>query len=508
MATRVQSAQAEGNPASATFGSTPIEDNLLIATTSHRSGPGTATISGTGWTLRVDDQHTGDNQRQLAVWTKLAGASEATNIQTNFGAGVTNKLIIEEYELEAGEDQFVFLEATSGNNGETDGGTSQSTGATGSVDGPVLVIAGFGVKIGGGAVEGVDWSNPTDIGWTNGLTNDVNYAGSMFGRFLATAYLTDASSGSKESTGTPNTAIANEGLTAALLVFSLVAGGGGDQSVAVGVASAQAAALGIDRQASISRDVNLALAEAAALDIERVPGSISQAVGLAQATAQALDVDRLASVARAVDPASALAAAYTIERVPGSISRAVGLAQATAQALDVDRLASVARAVDLASVVAAAHEITTAAILSTQVNLASALAAAYTIERVPGTASRAVDLAAAEAVALDIDRLPGSISREVGLAQAVSAALQAQAVLTGITAQVGLASALAAAYAVNRQPGSVIVLLQVATAQAVAYVVVAGEFVLPVTARLFVVSDEDRIFVVSDEDRIFVGGAE
>jgi hypothetical protein len=101
--TRVKYATGSGNPnATATFGATPTEGNLLIAISSTRKGddvPEEASLSGSGWTRPINNYFktvgsTGD-RRGLAVFYKIAGASEPTGITTSWTHNDESTLLIQ-----------------------------------------------------------------------------------------------------------------------------------------------------------------------------------------------------------------------------------------------------------------------------------------------------------------------------------------------------------------------------------------------------------------------------
>lgn len=226
MATRRQSAENEANPASATFGSTPIEGNLLTATAVERSGGDAAnyTIDGSGWTSRISEtteQGDGNARRTHKVWTKLAGASEPTNVQVDNGTANSIRLQIEEFELEVGEDQFEFLAAAAANSGT--GSTSpQTSGTTASVSGTNFLVIGSAIW----RTNGADLNMGAGVGWTNSLT-DILVVGTADSnsRAISSAYKSDTTAGTYESSVSWN----GDGheCNAGILVFSTVAGAGG-----------------------------------------------------------------------------------------------------------------------------------------------------------------------------------------------------------------------------------------------------------------------------------------
>jgi hypothetical protein len=217
---RVQSAIAVGDPASATFGTTPVEGNLLVAIAGDRSGGTEAnyTITGSGWTKRLvrDVLITDANARRtLVVWTKVAGASEPTNVQVDDGTANSKYLIIQELQASvAGTWTF----ATSVGNDTGTGSTSPlSTGTTSSVSGVTSQIAVAILRNDSPAVSG--------LAWDNGFGSQVERLGNAFELAIATAIK------SEELDGTKTTSVSWTGAgaeaTAGLVVFNFAASGGG-----------------------------------------------------------------------------------------------------------------------------------------------------------------------------------------------------------------------------------------------------------------------------------------
>jgi len=220
---RQYASSGEADPASATFASTPLETSLLVATSMERAGTGESsqTISGSGWTKRVSvDVLLGDAdyRRSLSGWTKIAGASEPTNIQVDDGTLNSKQLLIEEYAGDAGE-TFTFLEAAENDNGGVADATNLATGTTASVSTQDLLVIGLlSVKV-------YSTSAPSPTSWSDSLTGAIDTGTPVsWGQYLASAYKTVAGgSGTYSATGT-HSAANNGGLTAGILVVGVESG--------------------------------------------------------------------------------------------------------------------------------------------------------------------------------------------------------------------------------------------------------------------------------------------
>lgn len=222
--TRRQSAVGAGDPPVATFASTPVEGNLLVAISCHRSGSSeTCTIDGTGWTehiersvLPLDASH----RRGLAVYSKVAGAAEATTVSTVWAtAEPGHRLLIQEFQGDASE-VFAFLEAVSNDNGATNSGSggNVSTGTTSSLTAQaMLLISCLGAR---------DGATPTMAGthWTNAL-DEIFSSGGSNGLATGSGYWEESTSGTKSDAFFHDSGN-DTGLTAGLLVFSTAAAGG------------------------------------------------------------------------------------------------------------------------------------------------------------------------------------------------------------------------------------------------------------------------------------------
>jgi hypothetical protein len=141
------------------------------------------------------------------------------------GSGTSKNGFVAEYALESGEDTWEFLEAVSNDNGETDNATSLATGTTSSLSGTQMVVFGVGsMKAASGAPSGHTWASAT---LTANVSSYPSGLGS-YGMWLGIASANSDSAGTKASTMTMGGGPSNDGLTAAILVFNLVSGGGGD----------------------------------------------------------------------------------------------------------------------------------------------------------------------------------------------------------------------------------------------------------------------------------------
>ena len=225
--TREQYAAGSSNPiATATFGSTPIEDNLLIAiaiTRTGNSGATTAAINGEyvtvdsttadGWTKIAEDYYYGStsHRRGLAMWYKLADASEPTSITARWdnSAGTTNLRILE-FSVD-NNNEFTYDVSSTANSG-TSYVDKQSTGWTASTtNADALTIL---------AAMSRDISNFDD--WRGNTYNTIEYQTASMN--LATGWRTESSIGSKESEVDWHSD--DRKTTAAIAIFSLTTASG------------------------------------------------------------------------------------------------------------------------------------------------------------------------------------------------------------------------------------------------------------------------------------------
>lgn len=242
----VQDAVASGDPASATFSTTPVEGNLLIAVGQERSGGSAAsfTITGSGWTktiARTIQQANATYRRTLVVWWKVAGASEPTNIQIDDGTSNTKYLLIQEIGTDT-DVTWALETSVSNDNGTTAGATSLGTGTTGSAPSGNLLLVG----VGGLKYSNAGGTTPPASFSSTALTVDAYSNSGGFVMWTALGWTQiDPGSGTYSSTVSWGSAPGNNGLSAALLVFSgTEAGSGSTGTVAVTLANATLSAAG------------------------------------------------------------------------------------------------------------------------------------------------------------------------------------------------------------------------------------------------------------------------
>ena len=153
-------AGTSGNQTSitATFDSTPTEDNLLILV---HYFPSSSTVTlPSGWSQAAQKRDTNDNGNTITMGYKVAGASESTAVTVTVGSNKHSTLSIFEY---SGLVTSSPLDQ-SATNGCGDG-RSCSVGTTGTTSqADELVIGGLGI---GGNIGG--WDNT----WTNSFTQQT-----------------------------------------------------------------------------------------------------------------------------------------------------------------------------------------------------------------------------------------------------------------------------------------------------------------------------------------------
>jgi fibronectin type 3 domain-containing protein len=205
-------ARASGGYATANFGTTPQQGNLLVAYAFHRTDVAQQpSMVSAGWTLR-DTLHIAAGEstwrRGYAVWTKIAGASEPTQVQT-YAGGSDHALVIQEFT----GGSFTYLDFVSANNGSTSNGVFIETGNV-SVSGTnIFQVALFSIKETGTVTAGVTWGDNFDA--------PVNrFEASWMG--YATAMKTEQTSGNKKASITIDSS-GNGGLQLTLLCFNVVA---------------------------------------------------------------------------------------------------------------------------------------------------------------------------------------------------------------------------------------------------------------------------------------------
>jgi penicillin-binding protein-related factor A (putative recombinase) len=202
------------DPATATFGSTPTEGNLLVAIAGDRSG-GNAdnfTISGSGWTKVIADTTlAGDSnaRRTHVVWYKIAGVSEPTGITVDDGTANSKTVLIQEFAA-SGVADWSLLATTSANTG-TGSASPLASGETASLP------AGNKLLIGTALWRKEAGNTPTGVAFL-GLAGVEDYAGGSNHLSISSAL------GSSTSAGTASTSLSWSGAShegnVGLLVFS------------------------------------------------------------------------------------------------------------------------------------------------------------------------------------------------------------------------------------------------------------------------------------------------
>lgn len=219
---QTQGNHANGTSNGLTLGAAPTQGNLLVVMASGRSGETSASISGTGWTQQVSlatDQADANNRKYLAVWWKVAGASESSTITVSWSNSARHSAAVTEFTTSGGE-SWSF--ETSVTNGLSTLISSISTGTTSSVTNtPMLLVGCAHVK-----TDHSDSSTQVPNTWTNSLASAVTVdgAGQFNGANMGMGWLETSATGTKESTVSWTNA-SGRGAQNSLLVFSLSSGG-------------------------------------------------------------------------------------------------------------------------------------------------------------------------------------------------------------------------------------------------------------------------------------------
>lgn len=188
----------------ATWGSTPIQNNLLVARV---NSDATVTMTSTGWSLAVSQV----NNTGLYLWYKLAGASEAGTVVVTPSSSDSIEIIVEEW---SGNDTSSPLDKTASATGASTGTTAATTQA----DEQAFAQAGSGNLS----------AAPTGVTWTNSFVTETG----IFGGHATLNNRTALSPASKvlSATGAVSSVpTIGTGTTSGCLVatFKASAGGGG-----------------------------------------------------------------------------------------------------------------------------------------------------------------------------------------------------------------------------------------------------------------------------------------
>ncbi len=204
------------NPADITI-TEPTSGNLLIAWGSERNGTPHAdfVLSGiTGWTkaFGVDfDLENATFRYTLAVWYKIAEASEGTSLSLDNGTNFDIVLGFQEFSLDVGETEFTFLEFGS----DSDSGPSspQSTGNTPSISGDQFLV----IPIVGYKYSGTDY--PTTSSWATAGGDILSAVVANNEMRLGSGHITDTTTGVRSDSVTFNGTIIT--IITGILVFDL-----------------------------------------------------------------------------------------------------------------------------------------------------------------------------------------------------------------------------------------------------------------------------------------------
>jgi hypothetical protein len=211
---KIQSQTGTGNPtATVTFSPTPTQGNLLVAIAATRTGNSGATtasvVTGTGWIKAVENYYyTAGEKRGLAIFYKIAGASEAASIGVQWNNGGTDtNLIIQEFSVNQGG-TFTYDVSASGNSASSSV-TSLATGTTAqSASANSFVVTGLMTR-----------DNTSAESWSNSVGNNQHWQGGTI--TINTGYKSDSVQGAKSSTASWTTA---RPATAGIVVFSITGG--------------------------------------------------------------------------------------------------------------------------------------------------------------------------------------------------------------------------------------------------------------------------------------------
>lgn len=212
----------------------PTAGNLLVAIAFHRENDQTPTIStgGAPWNLGFYNCHAtldpscgpqnSSQRRAMAVWWKIAGASEPTIISTDWSSGAMVKFFVQEFSPGAGASFDSAIRGVTSFNSGSSAPLSLSTGITGNVGAgnDFLLVTALGIRNGGGQnITSVTWNDvPPGATYTSFTSN-----GGGNGRTVSTAFTQHTTGGTKESTGSWSGT--NTGSTAGMLVFAITPAG-------------------------------------------------------------------------------------------------------------------------------------------------------------------------------------------------------------------------------------------------------------------------------------------
>jgi hypothetical protein len=171
---RVQHAEGvfdlDGTSPQVSFGAVPMEGNLLIVISGHRTGTpdtqNTPTITETGWTrhyVEVNPLVTTTNRRTVAIFSKIAGSSESSTITIDWADEPTGQgfVILQEF-TGADNYSYVDVDGNPGTNIEVTTLDVPSSALSAGGNDNILAIAGIVWRDDGDAITGVSYDNLSD----------------------------------------------------------------------------------------------------------------------------------------------------------------------------------------------------------------------------------------------------------------------------------------------------------------------------------------------------------
>jgi hypothetical protein len=209
-----------GSAVTATRGVTPTSGNLLLAISYSRAVHSSSALDGTGWTQAFFNAVQQDNssaRRTLAMWYKIAGASEPNTVEVTYSpANNSVGLSLVELSTDAvgGFSDFVLANHAVNDNG-TSTVTTLATGTTGSVSGSAeyLLVGMVSARNGSDNVNVMGAAT-----WASETLSDNRYVANFANQIsFNAAFAVQSAGGAKASTATwPTTALL---ATAGIAVF-------------------------------------------------------------------------------------------------------------------------------------------------------------------------------------------------------------------------------------------------------------------------------------------------
>lgn len=225
MASFVQSAVGEADPAVPTLSVGATAGNLLVILAMERSGATSATTP-TDWTAlleRYPNSGDGTYRRSIVMFYKVATGGE-TSASIAMSSTGTIKAIIAEFALDTGngENQWVLEADIDNDNGTTSNASSIGSGNTASVSGERhFLLAGWILKNTGSG------TTPSALSFSGDVTAQIESIAASNGRTIALGYGTTLTDGVQAVTASHTDGGGNLGLAIGLAVFNVKSSGGG-----------------------------------------------------------------------------------------------------------------------------------------------------------------------------------------------------------------------------------------------------------------------------------------